>query len=46
MEDLSLDSPELEHPSFGRLELVEPGSKQRPQRRRDRQSAVGVLSHD
>jgi hypothetical protein len=46
VEDLSLDGAALEHPPLGRLKLVEPGRKQRPQRRRDRQSAVGLLGHD
>ena len=43
VEDLALDRAALEHASLGRLELVEPGSEQRLQRRRDDDLALRLV---
>ncbi len=43
VEDLALDGSALEHPALGRVELVEPRSEQRSQRRRH--VDLSVLGH-
>ena len=45
VEDLALDRASLEHAPLGRLELIQAGAEQRPQRRRDDHVALRLAGH-
>ena len=45
VEDLALDRASLEHAPLGRLQLIQPGAEQRPQRRRDDHLPLRLAGH-